>query len=192
MEKTLSRRNFAAAVVGTAAVAAAVPAVAQRRAMMPGMASITSLTAGNWMQQVKAQHLEIVRHFQMLKRPMGAPGRMAGLMSLKNVLTAHSIAEETSIYPAIALTVDRGGADMLYKEQQDAKVMLADIDNMMAMDPRADYMGKLTALESAVTAHAISHEESDLYPKLMRSAPAPMNAKVTKDFREAFTRYYNG
>lgn len=185
----ISRRKFAAAAVAGLGVAATAPAIAQRR--YPPMAGAGGLTAGDWMNQVRAQHAAIDRQFQVLKRPLGLGARRAGLMTLKTMLTAHSIAEETALYPGVVLMVDRGEGDRLYREQQEAKVMLAEIDNMMAMGRTGDFLGRLTALETAIKAH-VAEEENDAYPRLMRAANPMMNAKMTADFRMSFNRYYNG
>ncbi len=189
MATEVSRRNFAAlAAGGTAVLVAAGPAVAQR-----GMGNgLGRLTGGDWMAQVRAQHRAIDAQFQVLKGLRGPARRTAELMTLKTLLTAHSIAEEVALYPGVAMKVSRSELDRLYKEQQDAKVTLAEIDAMLAMPGRdPDFMPRLMALEAAIKTH-VAEEESQAFPRLMRAATPQMNAKMSRDFAMAFTRYYNG
>lgn len=186
--ETFGRRQFGAMVVGGAAAAAvASPVLAQRDAAMRAP-SIASLTAGNWMQQVQAQHREVDRHFAMLKQTGPRQGAMrdAQLKMLATVLTGHSIAEEVALYPGLAMIGDVGASDKLYMEQQHAKVMIAQIDAMPRQGPQ--FMDRLMTLETAIKAH-VTDEEGNQYPKLMRQATAAQNAKMTADFRREFTRY---
>lgn len=191
MDAKLNRRSFTAVAMGGAALAtAAAPAVAQR-GLGYGMGP-RGLTSGDWMQQVKAQHLAIDRQFQVLKGLRGPARRAAELMTLKTLLTAHSIAEEVALYPGVAMNVSRGESDRLYKEQQDAKVALAEIDALLAMPGRdPEFLPRLTALEGAIKAH-VAEEEGTAYPRLLRAAGPAMNAKMTRDFAMSFTRYFNG
>lgn len=190
--ENLDRRKFGAMIVGGAAAAVAGPALAQRRrmpmGMNMGMTPVSALTAGDWMQQVRAQHREIDRHFAMLKntRDRDAGMRDMHLKQLATVLTGHSIAEEVALYPGVAITGDRPGSDKLYMDQQHAKVMVAEIDAMPRMGPM--FMERLTALEAAIKAH-VAEEETQKYPQLMRTATREMNLKMTADFRREFTRY---
>ena len=192
MDETLDRRRFGAIAVGAAAAAAATaasPALAQPMRMgMGGMPGVGMLTAGDWMQQVRAQHMAVDRQFAMLRRTRDGDGAMRdrGLKDLATMLTAHSVAEEVALYPGIAMSGDRQGSDRLYMEQSHAKVMIAELDAMPRNGPA--FMGRLMALEAAIKAH-VAEEENDLYPRLMRSAGPRMNAKMTQDFRREFTRY---
>jgi len=186
--ETLGRRQFGAMVVGGAAAAAAASPVLAQRGPAMRAPSVASLTAGNWMQQVKAQHMEVDRHFAMLRQsgPREAAARDGHLKMLATLLTGHSIAEEVALYPGLAMIGDVGASDKLYMEQQHAKVMIAQIDAMPRQGPQ--FMDRLATLESAIKAH-VADEEGNQYPKLMRQATPAQNAKMTADFRREFTRY---
>ena len=184
----MNRRSLGAAAVGIAAAAVAAPLAAQPMMMDGKMPRMPMLTQGDWMAQVKAQHAAIDREFQMIKatRDSEMPKRMQHFKMLATLLTGHSIAEEVALYPGIAMNGDTAGSDRLYMEQQHAKVMVAELDNMPKSGP--NFMPRLTALESAIKAH-VAEEEGDLYPKLMRQASADMNQKMSMDFRKEFSRY---
>lgn len=188
-DAVMNRRMLGSAAVGLAAAAVAAPAVAAPMMHdMDRMARMPMLTQGDWMSQVKAQHQAIDREFQMIKatRDNQMDKRMQHFKMLATLLTGHSITEEVALYPGIAINGDVAGSDRLYMEQQHAKVMVAELDNMPKSGP--DFMPRLTALESAIKAH-VAEEEGDLYPKLMRQASADMNQKMSTDFRREFTRY---
>lgn len=160
------------------AVAAATPAFAQR-----GMGS---LTAGSWMDQVKAQHRAIDALFVQLKSSRAGPQRTALLKRLADTLTAHSVAEEVVLYPAIAIEGDVPKSDELYIEQSHAKVMLNELDRL----PKTgrEFLPKLMALETAIKEH-VADEEGNAYPKLMRQASAAENAKMSADFRMHYNKH---
>ena len=180
-----TRRDLGALALGGIAAAAAAPAMA---APAMGMPSVGALTAGDWMAQVKAQHMAIDRQFAALKatRDGDTAGRTAGLKMLATLLTGHSIAEEVALYPGVAMKGDTAGSDQLYIEQQHAKVMVAELDNMPKTGP--EFLARLTTLETALKAH-VAEEEGQRYPALMRAATPAENAKMTADLRREFTRY---
>ena len=177
----ISRRSLAGLAAGVAATAAA-PAFAQPRPPVGG------LTAGNWMDQVKAQHRAVDRLFMAIKatRDDQVPRRTALLKQLADALTAHSVAEETVLYPAIALMNNVPKSDELYMEQSHAKVMLNELDNMPKRGP--EFLTRITALEAAIKEH-VADEEGVAYPRLMQTASPAQNAKMSADFRMHFNKY---
>jgi hemerythrin superfamily protein len=181
---TLSRRALGLVAVTTAAAAAVGPAMAQP-------ADIGPLTAGNWFDEIKAQHRAIARLFQAAMSAPDVPGRRREVKRLATLLTGHSIAEEVAVYPGVYIEGDQQGALELYKEQQMAKIMLARIDDALAMNHPDEAMQLLGQLQSAVQAH-VHEEEDERFPALMSKADAAMNDKMTRDFRMSFTRYMNG
>lgn len=178
----LSRRSLAGVALGLAATTAA-PSLAQSRPRGP-----SALTTGSWMDQVKAQHRAIDGNFRNLKATTDAqmPRRTALLKQLADNLTAHSVAEEVVLYPAIAMKNDVPKSDELYMEQAHAKVILAELDKMPKRGP--EFMTRLTALETAIKEH-VADEESNAYPRLMQAASAAENATMTADFRMHFNKH---
>ena len=184
MTEQISRRSLGVLGFGAAAVAGAVAtgADAQVRA-----ATGASLTAGDWMAQVKAQHAAIDAGFQEVKRLRTANGKRGAFRRLAGLLAAHSIAEETSLYPGIDMKVGDAQFRKASHDQQEAKVLTAAIDNALLMGDMATADSTLATLEAAVKAH-VAEEESQYYPALMRAADARMNAKMSMDFRNQFTK----
>lgn len=179
----VSRRNLG--MLGFGAVAAAAVAdAAGARAPMP--AGAAGLTGGNWMEQVQAQHRAIDAGFQRTKAARG-PRKTAEFKALAGLLAAHSIAEETSLYPGIDMKVGDPQFEKASHDQQIAKVMVAKIDNAMAMGDMRTANATLLELEAAIKAH-VAEEEGQYYPALLRAADARMNAKMTDDFRMTFTK----
>jgi hemerythrin superfamily protein len=180
----VSRRSLGLLAAGAAAAAAA-PALGQP-AGKGGMAA--GLTAGDWMAQVRAQHREIDRHFQLVKTAKTDADRTSHFRMLASLLSGHSLAEEVALYPGLFIQGEESDSKEAYDEQSMAKVLTARIDNAMAMGRRDEAMKLVGQLETAVKAH-VAHEEKEWYPALMKKATAQMNAKMTADFRREFTKY---
>lgn len=182
MTDQISRRSLGALGLGAAAVAGAVATGAD--AQMRGGAS---LTAGNWMDQVKAQHAAIDAGFQEVKRLRTADGKRGAFRRLAGLLAAHSIAEETSLYPGIDMKVGDAQFRKASHDQQEAKVLTAQIDNALLLGDLTTATATLLTLEAAIKAH-VAEEETQYYPALLRAADARMNAKMSMDFRNQFTK----
>src|SRR6185436_5233524 len=72
------------------------------------------------------------------------------------LLTGHSLAEESVLYPAMVMTDHKAHSSEAYVEQSGAKVQLAELDEL---DPDSqDYADKLDHLRAAVTMHAYREE----------------------------------
>ena len=183
-EQGISRRALGGLGVSAALATASVASAQMGDGRMGGMRR--ELTEGDWMRQVKAQHEAINRGFARVREARG-PEKMEAFKRLSNLLAAHSIAEETSLYPAIAIQGDRDQSREAYREQQEAKVLTATIDNAMFVGDMETARRTLDTLQAAVTEH-VNHEENRWYPALMRKADARMNAKLTDDFRREFSQ----
>ena len=183
----INRRALGASALGVAAAVTA-PTFAQAAPPMDKMPRMPMLSQGEWMTQVKEQHKEIVRHFELIKATTDRqmPQRMQYFKMLATLLTGHSIAEEVALYPGLAMVGDTAGSDKLYAEQSHAKVMVAELDAMPKSGP--EFLTRLSTLQSAIMAHA-TDEETRLYPELLQKASPAMNQKMTTDFRKEFNRY---
>jgi len=167
----ISRRTLGVGLAGAAVVAS-----------MGDAANAAMAAGGNWMDMVKAHHGMIVEQFDTV---IAAPvaGRMPALKKLGYLLTAHSVAEENVLYPAIAAHGMAAQSDKLYIDQAHAKVGNA----MLDMNPSApDFTDKVRALKTAVLQHAKGDEEGDQFPKLMQTASAAENARMTKMYKMQF------
>ena len=116
----------------------------------------------------------------------GGQARRDAQRQLALLLTGHSLAEESVLYPARVMTDHKAHSSEAYVQQSAAKVQLPELDEM---DPSSqDYAEKLEHLRAAVTMHAY-REESDWFPELRREGDAAMQAKLSRRFVEEFERY---
>jgi hemerythrin superfamily protein len=99
-------------------------------------------------------------------------------------LTAHSVAEENVIYPAVARMGMTGDSDRLYMEQAQAKVVNADLG--MSPAGTSAWRDHVSALKTAILHHAKVEEEGDIFPRLMQSAGPELNAKLTQGYQQQF------
>lgn len=173
MSDIVSRRELGLfAAVATAFAAA--PAKAQRR------------TRGDWMQMVKDHHMEIDTLFSALEATNGPARRQAALDRLAASLTGHSIAEEVVLYPMIEILGLKRDSELLYDEQQDAKVLIARLNEMPKAGP--GFITEVRRVRAAVRVH-IEHEEARSYPELRRRASPAQNARMTAAFERESLRY---
>lgn len=184
--RLMSRRTLGGLFAGGVALAAdgalAQPAPVRR----DPIAASRGLMAGDWFQQVRAQHRAVDRQFALIEGARGANQRRAYLRDLATLLTAHSIAEEVALYPGLAMAGFRPAADEAYRDQSEAKIAIAELDAMP--DPLAPrFERRLADLKAAIADH-VRQEENSWYPELQRRAGI-MNDKMTRDFRQSFRRY---
>lgn len=177
-------RRALAGLAGLAGAALAAPTLAQPLTR-GGIGAARDLVQGDWFAQVRAQHQAVDRMFAAVRAARGANQRLGLFRDLKLALTAHSVAEEVSLYPGLALSGQRQAADRAYQEQSEAKILLAELDSL---DPVGrQFEDRLNTLMTAIRSH-VEAEERDWYPQLQRRAGA-MNDKMTRDFRQSFRRY---
>lgn len=171
----ISRRTLGAGMAGAAVIA--------------GLARETSATAaagGTWLDMVKTQHAMIADTFDKLIAAPGPAARAPLLKKLGYLLTAHSVAEENVLYPAIAMQGMTSDSDRLYIEQAHAKVGNAELNKMARMGSDPGFVDKVRALTAAVLHHAKDEEEADIFPKLMHAMDTAGNARLTTLYREQF------
>jgi hemerythrin superfamily protein len=102
------------------------------------------------------------------------------------ILTGHSNAEESVIYPALTKVNEKGHAGMAYTEQAAAKTQMALLEALTPMTQ--EYLDKLEHIRGAV-AHHVYEEEGTWFPELQEKAPAEAQAKLTQRYEEEFSRY---
>jgi hypothetical protein len=142
---------------------------------------------GDWLDTIKAQHRELDRLLGSVQSAGSHAERVAAFKRFSIYLSAHSLAEETTVYPALAITGSQGESKQLYGEQNDAKVLVARIDDALTMGQDADATAMLQTLAQALHAHVAEDENQD-FPPLKARENAMMNAKLTADFNKAFMR----
>lgn len=143
-------------------------------------------TDDDWLTRVLDHHQQIETLF--IEARMAEPGedRLMAMKNLAQLLSAHSMAEETVLYPAIARSGEKGDATMAYEEQSMAKVEMAALEQL---DPESDeWVEKLETIRRAV-AHHVYEEESDWFPKLHRSISESEADMLSMRFDEEFDRH---
>lgn len=141
---------------------------------------------GSWFAMVLDHHRQIERAFDALERASTVRERRAAQKWLATLLTGHSIAEEVTLYPALASHGEKGRAELAYQEQSAAKGETAALEEL---DPLSeDYQDKLGHIRGAV-AHHMYEEEGTWYPKLQDKASEQTMTRLTRRYEEEFTRY---
>jgi hypothetical protein len=142
-----------------------------------------------WLSVLVDHHEQIEAAFAEAKRAEDAGSRRVALKRLGELLNGHSIAEEATIYPALAKLGESGHADMAYAEQVAAKLQMAALEQL---DPLSeDFADKLGHLEGAVR-HHVYKEESGWFIDLKEKASAEDQARLAKRYSEEFDRYMEG
>lgn len=140
-----------------------------------------------WLALVIHHHEQIEAAFADVKGASNAVARVAAQRRLAIMLTGHSIAEESVIYPAIDLVADeKGDSTTAYTQQSAAKVEMSALDDLEPMSQ--DYLDKLEHIEGAV-AHHVYEEEGTWFVDLQEKASPQVKAKLTRRYQEEFDRY---
>ncbi len=144
-------------------------------------------SSGNdWLSMVLEHHAGIENAFARVKSANSAASQRMAQKQLAILLTGHSIAEESVLYPAMALSNQKGHSTAAYAEQSAAKVQTAALDTLEPLSQ--DYFDKLEHLRAAV-AHHIHEEEEKWFPELSGLGDTSVQAKLTKRYTEEFERY---
>lgn len=166
-----------------AAVAPAEAAAKQREAR----AKAEAVAGGTgWLALVLDHHRQIEQAFAAVQHAKSASARKTAQKWLGTLLTGHSIAEESVLYPAMANTDQKRDAAEMYTEQSATKIQMSALDDLDPMSQ--DYLDKLEHIRSAV-AHHVAEEEGEYFLKLKEDADGPMNGKLTRRYTEEFERY---
>jgi len=167
-------------------IAAVVPEpTPEKRAEVRRNARAASDGSG-WLAQVLDHHEQIEAAFEAVRAASNGNARRSAERELAVLLTGHSLAEETVLYPAMALGDHKAHSAEAYTEQSGAKVQLAGLEDL---DPMShDYLDKLEHLRAAVAMH-VYREESDWFPELRESGESTTQAKLSRRYREEFERY---
>ena len=147
----------------------------------------TQALDGGWLQLVKAHHLMIEQAFDALIDDSGRNFSRCAVLHkrLSYLLTAHAVAEENVLYPALAMCNLQSDSDRLYLDQAHAKVMNALLD---ISDEKCgpDWLEKASQLRTAVLRHAKEDEEGNLYPQLAQALDATTATKLDMAYRREF------
>lgn len=142
----------------------------------------------NWLALVLDHHTWIEDAFAAVRNAPDGPARLTALKSLALILTGHSNAEESVIYPALARSGHKAHATAGYEEQAEAKVHMGELEQL---DPAGkEFPEKLEHIRGAVV-HHMYEEEHDRLLDLVE-LPAEDQERLTQRFKEEFERYMGG
>lgn len=141
---------------------------------------------GDWLSIILDHHEGIESAFAEVKSANGAENRKRALNRLGILLNGHAMAEEVTVYPAVAKAESKMSAETAYTEQVAAKMQLAALE---LLDPNSqEFNDKLGHLEGAVL-HHVYKEESEWFPELKRKADQELQAHVKERYLAEYGRY---
>jgi len=143
-------------------------------------------TAGDWLSLVLLHHEQIEAAFADVKLAATEPARQQAQKHLAILLTGHSNAEESVLYPALSRAGEQGGATTAYSEQAVAKQEMGKLEVLAPSS--AAYLEKLEHIREAVARH-MWEEESDWFLTLKEKGPAAEQATLARRYQEEFDRY---
>jgi hypothetical protein len=168
-------------------VAAVTPPESEQARREARVKARTAASPGDWLGMVLDHHLQIEAGFESVKAATTAAARAAALKSLAVVLTGHSNAEESVLYPALAGAADeKGQATLAYAQQAGAKMNMGLLENIPPMSK--DFLDKLEHIRGAV-AHHVYEEEGKWFLELKEKVPSAEQLKLSKRYQEEFSRY---
>jgi hemerythrin superfamily protein len=144
---------------------------------------------GSWFAMVVEHHQQIEAAFDAVETAETAEQRRATQEWLSILLTGHSIAEEVTLYPALASHGEKVRAELAYQEQSAAKGEAAALDELDPMSE--DYLDKLRHIRGAVT-HHMYEEEHSRFRRLQKKASPETMSRLTTKYAEQFNRYVGG
>jgi len=141
--------------------------------------------ANDWLELVLEHHVRIEDALAGVRSAQEPRARALALRTLSVLLSAHSNAEESVLYPALVRFGHKGHGMAGYTEHAGAK---ADIGELEYLDPMSqEFLDKLEHIRGAVL-HHMYKEESDRFLDL-RLLTVQEQDRLTRRFREEFERY---
>jgi len=166
-------------------VAAVTPAESGTDRLEARAKARASAKPGDWLSLVLDHHTRIEDAFAAVRGAPAAAARLTALKALGLILTGHSNAEESVIYPALARSGHKSHATAGYEEQAQAKVDMSELENLDPAEP--EFLDKLDHIRSAVV-HHMYEEEHDRFLDL-KSLPVGEQEQLTRRYKEEFERY---
>jgi hypothetical protein len=167
-------------------VAAISPPESEETRMNARLNARSHAVVGGWLDEVIDQHEAIEQAFEAARRSPDAAGRHQAAQRLALILTAHSNAEETILYPEMADTGHKAHAGLAYEEQAATKVQLALLEKL---EPTSqDWLDKLEHIRGAVT-HHMYQEESNWFLELQAEVPSSHQSRLAEKFKQEVERY---
>lgn len=167
-------------------IAAAILPAASDEDRAEARLKLEKLAAGEtFAEDILRQHIQIEELFAQVRSQSGDAAR-ATVTELAMLLTGHSMAEETVIYPEISTHSSKAHAGMAYEEHAMTKIELAELQKLHPGS--AEWLEKLDHIESAVQQH-VYQEENSWLPDVIRHAPMDERRRMSVEFRDHFDRF---
>lgn len=141
---------------------------------------------GDWLSMVLEHHLQIEQAFEDVKAANTASARRAAAKTLAVILTGHSNAEESVLYPALVAADEKSHATTAYTEQAAAKIQMGLLERLAPMSQ--EYLDKLEHIRGAV-AHHVYEEEGTWFLDLKEKVSAQEQSELAQRYAEEFERY---
>jgi hemerythrin superfamily protein len=138
-----------------------------------------SLTAGDWVQALTAEHRLVEKTFQALLKTSDDEvlKREMLLTKIAYALTKHAIEEENVIYPALAENARAEQSQHLTQDHAQVKTFIYDLRRTETSDPR--WLIKAQAFFETLQKH-VREEEDEVFPAFRDALPAAENARLTR------------
>lgn len=167
-------------------VAAVTPEPSEDERTQARASARAAAASSPWIGMIVDHHEAIEAAFDAVRSATTAAAQRSAQKELATLLTGHSLAEEAVLYPAMALSDQKGHSTAAYTEQSAAKVQCAALEQLEALSK--DYLDKVEHLRAAV-AHHIYEEESKWFPELAGVGGPTMQAHLSQRYTEEFSRY---
>ena len=167
-------------------VAAVTPPESEDARAQARLKAQSAAGVGDWLSMVLEHHRQIEAGFAAVKAAPAAAERTTAQKMLAAVLTAHSIAEEAVLYPALVAADEKSHATKAYTEQSAAKMQMGLLETIPPMSQ--DYLDKLEHIRGAV-AHHVYEEEGTWFPELKEKVSSGEQARLSQRYEEEFSRY---
>jgi len=167
-------------------IAAVTPPESRRARAKAREKAIEQAEPGSWFAMILDHHQQIEEAFDVLEQATDAVRRRAAQKWLAILLTGHAIAEEVTLYPAMASHGEKARTELAYQEQSAAKGETAALEELDPMSE--DYADKVAHIRGAV-AHHMYEEEDTWFVKLQKEASPETMARLTRRYEEEFSRY---
>jgi hemerythrin superfamily protein len=138
-----------------------------------------SLSAGDWVAALTAEHRAVEKLFDQLLKTQDDEGVKRDLLltRIANALTRHAVEEENVIYPALAETARSDQAHRLGDDHQEVKTFIYDLRRTPSTDPR--WLIKARGFWTSLERH-MREEEDEVFPAFRDSLPADENRRLFK------------
>ena len=176
---------FGSSAVFSVAMKRLLPAAAQQKTTAP---SPTPATPSDAIATLIQDHRAITTLMTQIAQTSNPTQRTQLLQQLANLLTLHNSSEENLIYPAIRdIANEQSDAQTLYQQQDTAKVLLFELDQLSKSDP--NWGTRFATFRSGVLAH-ISQEETRDFPRLRQIAGTTKLNQITAEFNQLRSHWH--